>query len=82
MKALAAAGEHGLVELIMATHAGMTTNEDNLACLRFDRFRVSIGRLAFRLLPAAGIILVVVSAEVAMMTSFALRRVHRTGNAT
>src|SRR4051794_7367311 len=43
MKALAAAGEHGLVELIMATHAGMTTNEDNLACLRFDRFRVSIG---------------------------------------
>lgn len=27
MKALAASGEHGLVELIMATHAGMTTEE-------------------------------------------------------
>src|SRR5262249_5679620 len=27
MKALAASGEHGLMELIMATHAGMTTDE-------------------------------------------------------
>jgi phosphoglycolate phosphatase-like HAD superfamily hydrolase len=27
MKALAASGEHGLLELVMATHAGMTTDE-------------------------------------------------------
>jgi len=27
MEALAAAGEHGLIELVMATHAGMTTDE-------------------------------------------------------
>lgn len=27
MKALAASGEHGLIELVMATHAGMTTEE-------------------------------------------------------
>ncbi len=27
MEALAAAGEHGLIELVMATHAGMTTGE-------------------------------------------------------
>jgi len=46
-------------------------------------FGVWIGEARFQaLLPAAGIILVVVSAEVSMMTSFALRRVHRTCNAT
>ena len=44
MKALAAAGEHGLVELIMATHAGMTTDEFNdvvtswLSTARHPRF--------------------------------------------
>ena len=48
---------------------------------RFDRWGVD-REAASGLLPAAGIILVVVSAEVAMMTSFALRRVHRTCNAT
>jgi len=46
-------------------------------------FGVWKGEARFQaLLPAAGIILVVVSAEVSMMTSFALRRVHRTCNAT
>ncbi len=44
-KALAAAGQHGLVELIMATHAGMTTDEfvsivtDWLATARHPRFQ-------------------------------------------
>lgn len=45
MKALAAAGQHGLVELIMATHAGMTTDEfagvvaDWLATTRHPKFK-------------------------------------------
>ena len=45
MKALAASGEHGMVELVMATHAGMTTDEfakivtDWLATARHPRFQ-------------------------------------------
>jgi hypothetical protein len=45
MKALADAGEHGLVELVMVTHAGMTTDEfskivtDWLATARDARFK-------------------------------------------
>jgi hypothetical protein len=44
MKALAAAGEHGMLELIMVTHAGMTTDQfeqivtDWLATARHPRF--------------------------------------------
>ncbi len=44
MKALAAAGEHGMVELIMVTHAGMTTDQfeqivtEWLATARHPRF--------------------------------------------
>ena len=44
MKALAAAGEHGMVELIMVTHAGMTTDQfeqivtDWLATAQHPRF--------------------------------------------
>ena len=41
MKALAAAGEHGLVELIMATHAGMTTNEFEKITTRLARHRAA-----------------------------------------
>ena len=55
---------------------GRETKRD-LTALGVDR-----GGSLSGLLPAAGIILVVVSAEVAMMTSFALRRVHRACNAT
>jgi phosphoglycolate phosphatase-like HAD superfamily hydrolase len=45
MKALAASGEHGLLELVMATHAGNTTQEfesivkDWLATARHPRFK-------------------------------------------
>jgi hypothetical protein len=45
MKALAASGEHGLVELIMTTHAGMTADEftqivvDWIATARDNRFK-------------------------------------------
>src|SRR6185369_16732572 len=45
MRALAESGEHGLVELIMVTHAGMTSEEvakivtDWLATARHPRFR-------------------------------------------
>jgi hypothetical protein len=45
MRALAEAGEHGLVELIMATHAGMSTEEfekivaDWIATARHPRFQ-------------------------------------------
>jgi hypothetical protein len=45
MKALAASGEHGLIELVMATHAGMTTEEfeklvaDWLAIARDPKFK-------------------------------------------
>jgi hypothetical protein len=45
MKALAASGEHGLLELVMATHAGMTTEEfeqivkDWLTTARHPRFK-------------------------------------------
>jgi hypothetical protein len=44
MKALAAAGEHGMVELVMASHAGMTTEEftgivrDWMATAKHPRF--------------------------------------------
>ncbi len=44
MKTLAASGEHGLIELVMATHAGMTTDEfekivkDWLATAKHPRF--------------------------------------------
>jgi len=44
MKALAASGEHGLLELVMATHAGMTTDEfeqivkDWIATAKHPRF--------------------------------------------
>ncbi len=45
MKALAASGEHGMAELVMATHAGMTTEEfqkivrDWFATARHPRFK-------------------------------------------
>ena len=54
MKALAEAGEHGLVELIMATHAGMTTNEfekitaEWLASARDPRFKRSYTELVYQ----------------------------------
>jgi phosphoserine phosphatase len=54
MKALAAAGEHGLVELIMATHAGMTTNEfekitaEWLASARDPRFKRPYTELVYQ----------------------------------
>ena len=54
MKALAAAGEKGLVELIMATHAGMTTDEfekivtDWLATARHPRFKRPYTELVYQ----------------------------------
>ena len=54
MKALAEAGERGLVELIMATHAGMTTDEfakivtDWLATARDPRFKRPYTELVYQ----------------------------------
>jgi haloacid dehalogenase-like hydrolase len=54
MKALAEAGEHGLVELIMATHAGMSTNEfekitaEWLASARDPRFKRPYTELVYQ----------------------------------
>jgi haloacid dehalogenase-like hydrolase len=54
MKTLAEAGEHGLVELVMATHAGMTTQEfqksvtDWLAAARHPRFKRAYPELAYQ----------------------------------
>ena len=54
MKALAAAGEKGLVELIMATHAGMTTGEfqkivtDWIATARDPRFKKPYTELVYQ----------------------------------
>ena len=54
MKALAKSGEHGLVELIMATHAGMTTDEfskivtDWLATARDPRFKRPYTELVYQ----------------------------------
>ena len=54
MKTLAASGDHGLVELIMATHAGMTTEEfqkivtDWLATARDPRFKRPYTELSYQ----------------------------------
>ena len=54
MKALAAAGEKGLVELVMATHAGMTTDEfqkivsDWIATARDPRFKRPYTELVYQ----------------------------------
>jgi hypothetical protein len=54
MKALAESGEHGLVELIMVTHAGMTTGEfekivtDWLAIARHPRFKRPYTELVYQ----------------------------------
>lgn len=54
MKTLAASGEHGLVELIMATHAGMTTEEFEknvsgwLATARHPRFKRPYTELVYQ----------------------------------
>jgi haloacid dehalogenase-like hydrolase len=54
MKALAEAGEHGLVELVMTTHAGMTTEEfakivtDWLATARDPRFKRPYTELVYQ----------------------------------
>src|SRR4051812_32496434 len=54
MKAIAEAGEHGLVELIMASHAGMTTNEfekitaEWLASARDPRFKRPYTELVYQ----------------------------------
>ena len=54
MKALAAAGEHGMAELVMATHAGMTTAEfekivtDWLATARHPRFKRPYTELSYQ----------------------------------
>src|SRR6266851_2078213 len=54
MKALAESGEHGLLELIMATHAGMTTEEFQkivmnwLATARHPRFKRAYTELAYQ----------------------------------
>jgi phosphoserine phosphatase len=54
MKALAEAGDHGLLELVMATHAGMTTDEftkivtDWLATARHPRFNRPYTELAYQ----------------------------------
>jgi hypothetical protein len=54
MKALAESGEHGLVELIMVTHAGMTTEEfekivtDWLATARDPRFKRPYTELVYQ----------------------------------
>ena len=54
MKTLAASGDHGLAELIMATHAGMTTEEfqkivtDWLATARDPRFKRPYTELSYQ----------------------------------
>jgi hypothetical protein len=54
MKTLAASGEHGMAELVMATHAGMTTQEfqkivtDWLATARDARFKRPYTELAYQ----------------------------------
>jgi phosphoglycolate phosphatase-like HAD superfamily hydrolase len=54
MKALAESGEHGLMELIMVTHAGMTSDEfskivtDWLATARHPRFKRSYTELVYQ----------------------------------
>jgi len=54
MKALAEAGDHGLLDLVMATHAGMTTDEftklvtDWLATARHPRFNRPYTELAYQ----------------------------------
>jgi len=54
MKALAAAGEHGLVELVMATHAGMSTADfetivtEWYATARHPRFKRPYTELAYK----------------------------------
>ncbi len=54
MKALAAAGEHGLLELVLATHSGMTTDEftqivtEWLATARHPRFNRPYTELAYQ----------------------------------
>jgi hypothetical protein len=54
MKALGAAGEHGMAELVMATHAGMTTEEfqkivtDWLATARDPRFKRPYTELSYQ----------------------------------
>jgi hypothetical protein len=54
MKALAAAGEHGMAELIMATHSGMTTDEFQsivtqwLAAARDPRFKRPYTELSYQ----------------------------------
>jgi phosphoserine phosphatase len=54
MKTLAASGEHGLVELIMATHAGMTTEQFEkivsswLASARHPRFKRPYTELVYQ----------------------------------
>ncbi len=54
MKALAASGEHGLLELVMATHAGMTTEEFEaivkqwLATARHPKFKRPYTELVYQ----------------------------------
>ena len=54
MKALAAAGEHGMAELVMATHSGMTTDEfqsivtEWLATARDPRFKRPYTELSYQ----------------------------------
>jgi len=54
MKTLAESGEHGMAELVMATHAGMTTEEfqkivtDWLATARHPRFKRAYTELAYQ----------------------------------
>jgi hypothetical protein len=54
MKALAASGEHGMIELVMTTHAGMTTEEfqaivtDWLASARHPRFKRPYTELSYQ----------------------------------
>ncbi|MGA2128155.1 MAG: HAD family hydrolase [Xanthobacteraceae bacterium] len=54
MKTLAESGEHGMAELVMATHAGMTTEEfekivtDWLATARHPRFKRPYTELAYQ----------------------------------
>ena len=54
MKTLGASGEHGMAELVMATHAGMTTEEfqkivtDWLATARHPRFKRLYTELSYR----------------------------------
>ena len=54
MQALAASGEHGLLELVVATHAGMTTSEfeavvqDWLATARHPRFKRPYTKLVYQ----------------------------------